>query len=473
MLGHGTPIHGKRTITKAVRVLALIGFCAVSWGAGTALVAAPALASTCIPLGVACPPDDFTGQAAGTLLEYVNTSFSSSGSLAGTETAAVYRDSGGTLDFYLQASLAATAASPITNVSVSDYQGATADMGYRSDGSAVAGGEFVDGSQSPSDVARGTTGDPVAWDFAGPSAVNTLAPGETSMVLEIKTNATDYTPGSVTFVAGSDTAIGGAYAPFVTPISSTANPSAADTGTKLQDSATLTAAGTPDGSGSITFNLYGPGDTTCSTPIHTETVSHVTNDGPWNTTTGYVAAAPGTYQWVASFSGDIGNPAGSTLCGDEPVVVTVSSQITSAATTCSQVAGGTSSTLFGAHYSVARGKINAVTPAKFSYWASLVSTGGTQTYSLDQFTNETSRQFHLATGSAVYTAGCSSVSALIGQSGGAVTVKFNGGTAGDMYLIGLKFSTSGLVGETAPKPSGTVRYLFKALASESEFDLVK
>jgi hypothetical protein len=473
MLGHGTPIHSRRSIHKMSRVFTLIGFCAVSWGASAALIATPVAASTCMPLGSTCAPDNFTGDSAGTFLASQTSSFQFPGTFSGTYSSAVYMNSGGTLDFYFQASIDSGSAN-ITPVTLGDFTGTPADMGYRTDGSAIGGGPFVDGSQIPSDVTRATNGGSVAWGFAGPSAVNMLSAGTTSMVLEVKTKATDYSPGGeVVFTSGSDRDLQGVFEPSVTPMSSIANPSRTETGATLQDSATLSAGKTPDGSGSITFNLYGPGDTACSTPIHTEIDTHVTNDGPWNTSLGYVPTTPGTYQWVASFSGDTNNPSGSTGCGDEPVVVTLASQITSGLTTCSQFAGGTSSTLFGAHYSVLHGKINAVTPAKFSYWASVVSTGGTETYSLDQFANETSRQFHLAPGSALSTAGCSSVAALIGQSGGVVTVKFNGGTAGTTYFIGLKFSTSAVVGEAAPKPNGTVRYLFKALGSESEFDLVK
>lgn len=267
------------------------------------------------------------------------------------------------------------------------------------------------------------------------------------------------------------------FVPVVTPVSSSATPTTAQVGTTLQDSATLSAAGTLDGSGSITWDLYGPGDTACATsPVYTQTITDITTDGPHSTTTGYVATAPGTYNWVASFSGDLTNPVGSTYCGEEPVVVTQPAlvpQITSASTTCSQFAGGTSSPLFRAYYSVAHGKINAVLPARFSYWAAFTSTGGTQTFSVDQFANETSRPFRFTTGSSVYTTGCSTVAALISQSGGNVTVTFNGGTAGSAYFIGLNFSTGNVVGEAKPGPSGTVRYLLKTRGSSWELDLVK
>jgi hypothetical protein len=79
----------------------------------------------------------------------------------------------------------------------------------------------------------------------------------------------------------------------------------------------------------------------------------------------------------------------------------------------------------------------------------------------------------LGTGSRVLTAGCTVIAGAVSQSGGTVTVKFNGGTAGQTFYIDLKFKTSHVVGESKPAPSSTVRYLFKSGTSEPELDLVK
>ncbi len=98
------------------------------------------------------------------------------------------------------------------------------------------------------------------------------------------------------------------------------NPNAGPTGTKLQDSATLSSTGTLEGTGSITFKLYAPGDTHCTTPIHTETVTGISSDGPFSTTTGYVAKSLGRYNWTASFSGDGNNSPASTACGAGPAM---------------------------------------------------------------------------------------------------------------------------------------------------------
>jgi streptogramin lyase len=79
-------------------------------------------------------------------------------------------------------------------------------------------------------------------------------------------------------------------------------PVAIGTGNKFTDSATLSGGSNP--TGSITFTLTDPG----GMPVDTETVT-VAGIGTYTTPTGFQPPAPGTYQWVASYSGDADNPA--------------------------------------------------------------------------------------------------------------------------------------------------------------------
>ena len=87
----------------------------------------------------------------------------------------------------------------------------------------------------------------------------------------------------------------------------------------LMDSGTLTGGFNP--TGSLTFTLYAPDGTTV---VDTETVT-VSGNGTYSTPTGYTLPATGvvvgTYQWVASYSGDPNNDPASTTEGDEPVTV--------------------------------------------------------------------------------------------------------------------------------------------------------
>ena len=72
-------------------------------------------------------------------------------------------------------------------------------------------------------------------------------------------------------------------------------------GAKLTDSATLSGGNNP--TGTITFTLYAPGDTTV---VDTETAT-VNGNGSYSTPTGFLPSAVGTYAWDASYSGDANN----------------------------------------------------------------------------------------------------------------------------------------------------------------------
>ncbi len=92
-------------------------------------------------------------------------------------------------------------------------------------------------------------------------------------------------------------------------------------GVTLTDTAMLSGAFNPGGS--ITFDLYGPNDSTCAAeaPTFSQTVT-VSGDGSYSTPAGFKTTAPGTYYWSVSYSGDdSGNAPASAGCG-EPVVVT-------------------------------------------------------------------------------------------------------------------------------------------------------
>jgi hypothetical protein len=87
------------------------------------------------------------------------------------------------------------------------------------------------------------------------------------------------------------------------------------------DSVTLSNSGTFDGTGTILFDLYGPGDPTCSsTPSVEDTIVGINGDGPW-TSGGFIPTETGTYNWTASWSGDSGNAPAATTCGQQTVTV--------------------------------------------------------------------------------------------------------------------------------------------------------
>ncbi len=92
----------------------------------------------------------------------------------------------------------------------------------------------------------------------------------------------------------------------------------------LTDPATLSSAF--EETGTTTFDLYAPGGTV---PIHTEIVS-VSGNGTYTTAIGYTlpttGTVTGTYQWVASYSGDANNNSVASARGTEPVSVTAACQ---------------------------------------------------------------------------------------------------------------------------------------------------
>lgn len=111
--------------------------------------------------------------------------------------------------------------------------------------------------------------------------------------------------------------------PKANPVIASTTPSPDTTvGGTISDSAVLANGRVP--SGTLTFNLYGPGDTGCQSAISTLTTA-VNGNGTYPSGT-FNASVPGTYSWTVSYSGDANNnPAPTTACGSETVSVTKAS----------------------------------------------------------------------------------------------------------------------------------------------------
>jgi hypothetical protein len=117
----------------------------------------------------------------------------------------------------------------------------------------------------------------------------------------------------------------------VSSLQTKASPSVSIGGT-ISDSAQM--VGLPGGAGGIgtpptgtlKFELFGPGDTTCATPIFTATPALAIQGGVVSTAASGsytpAAGASGTYNWRAFYPGDSTYAATSTACGAESVVVT-------------------------------------------------------------------------------------------------------------------------------------------------------
>jgi molybdenum ABC transporter molybdate-binding protein len=120
-------------------------------------------------------------------------------------------------------------------------------------------------------------------------------------------------------VAGTCGAAGESVIVTAIPSLSTTASGSVVAGGEISDAATLSGGLSP--SGSITFRLYGPGDTACATPV-ASTAATVTGDGTYESAP-FTASTAGTYTWVASYGGDAGNSPVSDTCGAPGESVTV------------------------------------------------------------------------------------------------------------------------------------------------------
>ncbi|MEO3891963.1 vWA domain-containing protein [Nonomuraea sp. B5E05] len=108
------------------------------------------------------------------------------------------------------------------------------------------------------------------------------------------------------------------HVPKATPSIATTPSDTVPAGGKVSDTATLSGGYHP--TGTVTFQLFAPGDTDCAKPIETRTgtVSGTGTAASGNVTIG----AAGTYRWTATYSGDAHNNSVTSPCGDEEVTVT-------------------------------------------------------------------------------------------------------------------------------------------------------
>jgi hypothetical protein len=97
------------------------------------------------------------------------------------------------------------------------------------------------------------------------------------------------------------------------PKVSTTPSGATPSGGNASDTATISNTGAA--TGSVTFQLFGPGDTTCQTPIATRTGALSGNVASSGNVP--VTAGPGTYRWIATYPGDANNNSGVSGCDEE------------------------------------------------------------------------------------------------------------------------------------------------------------
>jgi hypothetical protein len=130
--------------------------------------------------------------------------------------------------------------------------------------------------------------------------------------------------GSIANATGGDGSDIGAFELQATPVLTTvASPSVA-LGDSIADTATLSGGSSP--TGTITFELFGPNNNTCTgAPIKTFTIN--VNGNAAYSTTPFTPATPGVYNWAVGYSGDGANVGLSSPCGSPNQSVTVTQTV--------------------------------------------------------------------------------------------------------------------------------------------------
>jgi hypothetical protein len=125
--------------------------------------------------------------------------------------------------------------------------------------------------------------------------------------------------------SGENPGDGSAPASSTPTLSTTPVPSTGPVGTTLNDQVTLSGLVNPvtsgSGEGAITVSLF-PTVTGClQTPAYTTTIPASSGNGTYTTSPGLAASIPGTWSWIAAYSGDANNRPVSDSCTSEEVTV--------------------------------------------------------------------------------------------------------------------------------------------------------
>jgi hypothetical protein len=175
----------------------------------------------------------------------------------------------------------------------------------------LTGGQTQDFLNVPSgDYTVTESGIPAGWNLVGLSCDQVTGTGTSA------STSLDDATASITIAGGGTVAC-----IFTNRIR--LNPRLSTTQSFLpNDQATISGA-TSDATGSLTFELFGPGDAICAgTPEFTQTID-VHGNGNYPTTNSTVmASTPGTWRWKVAYSGDAANVGTTSACGVEHFTIT-------------------------------------------------------------------------------------------------------------------------------------------------------
>jgi hypothetical protein len=110
----------------------------------------------------------------------------------------------GGLTFVYQLVNSSTSQSPVGRTTDFNFGSFLTHAHISVNGGTLAGGIFTDGTQGPQTVDRTSDGNVVGWSFTGVGVPESqkLDPGETSLVMIIRTNAPDWDPGFTSVING-------------------------------------------------------------------------------------------------------------------------------------------------------------------------------------------------------------------------------------------------------------------------------
>ncbi len=133
-------------------------------------------------------------------------------------------------------------------------------------------------------------------------------------------------------------------------ITSAATPAAVSVGGVFSDTARLAPpAGAPHPTGTVTFTVYAPGDTTCAGPAAFTSINPLDGSGTAAISTAFTPTTSGTYRVVARYAGDADYAPAATACGDPSEVV----QVSRVAPTLTTAVSGSPITLGGSFHDTA------------------------------------------------------------------------------------------------------------------------
>ena len=197
--------------------------------AALAISAVRSEASFIVPAAILAPGDvhvvPFTASSPGTLLSSLISPFSFSttgGVTSGTVFSAVFQNASGTLDFYYQIRNNGSSATALSREFDGSFTGFGTAVAFRLDGSSLPGGIFTNGTDLNITADRGASGTTIGFNFV--SAPPGIAPGITSAVLVISTDATSFGAGNVGVLDGGSQTVT-SFAPTSAPIGGTPEPS--------------------------------------------------------------------------------------------------------------------------------------------------------------------------------------------------------------------------------------------------------